>query len=323
MPPQNGQTTAMAWEAYVGTTPYDNINNDYWAYNQLSSGKAFKSINGGRTINGPIEYALNTTVSSYDDMDPIATNRVDVFDEFTYQWKQYSGTFVMSEKEKAFNQGEGRKFDLRPAKLENLHNSFRSTINTDLYLVGTVNSSKTIGGLAYIVSSTPSSGTMGGIDRGTYTFWRNQQQAGTQSASDYDNLRASMRTLYNNCSAGVNSKHPEWWVFTQTDFEGYESLLTQNERVTGKGKEDANLGFVNSYLMFKDTKVNYDRACPTATAYCLNNTDLKLGYQKGYWMKAFPAVDPANQTIEVVKIMTICNLFSPNPRRLGVLTSIS
>ena len=41
------------------------------------------------------------------------------------------------------------------------------------------------------------------------------------------------------------------------------------------------------------------------------------------WAKAFPPVDPANQTAEVVKLMTIGNMSINNPRRLGVITSIS
>jgi hypothetical protein len=40
-------------------------------------------------------------------------------------------------------------------------------------------------------------------------------------------------------------------------------------------------------------------------------------------MKGFPSVDPANQTVEVFKVMTIANLISNNPRRLGAITAIT
>jgi hypothetical protein len=40
-------------------------------------------------------------------------------------------------------------------------------------------------------------------------------------------------------------------------------------------------------------------------------------------MKTFPSVDPANQLVEIVKIMTIGQATINNPRRLGVFTSIS
>jgi hypothetical protein len=40
-------------------------------------------------------------------------------------------------------------------------------------------------------------------------------------------------------------------------------------------------------------------------------------------MKASPAVNPANQFADVVKILTVFNLVSDNPRRLGVITAIT
>ena len=163
--PNLGQTVAMAWEAHVGTTPEDNIHNDYWLFNRLSEGQSFDQVDGGRTINGPIEYAINTTFRSYSDTEPIDVTRIDVFDEFQYPWKEYAGTVVLSELEKAKNQGEGRKFNLAEAKLENLKNSAHNILNTDFYSDGTGNSNKQCGGLQLIVANNPTAGSPGGIAR--------------------------------------------------------------------------------------------------------------------------------------------------------------
>jgi hypothetical protein len=121
----------------------------------------------------------------------------------------------------------------------------------------------------------------------------------------------------------VNAKHPDFWVTDQTVFEGYESLLIANEQVTDKSAGSAEGGFKNEYLKFKGIPGSYDEDCTASALYFLNRMNLKLAYQKGYWMKGFPAVDPANQTIDVFKVMTIANLISNNPRRLGVVTSIT
>ena len=67
--PLVGQTVASAWEAVVGTKPEDDIHNDYWLLNRFQEGGGFKCIDGGRSINGPIEYAINTTVKAYTDLD--------------------------------------------------------------------------------------------------------------------------------------------------------------------------------------------------------------------------------------------------------------
>ena len=118
--PNVGQRVTANWEAVVGSGPEDNINNDYWVFNQLSKGEGFLGLTGGDYVAAPLEYALNTTVSSYTDTDPISTTRVDVFDRFEAQWKEYAGTYVISDLEDDRNSGEGQVFDLRSAKLQNL-----------------------------------------------------------------------------------------------------------------------------------------------------------------------------------------------------------
>ena len=321
--PNVGQTVASTWKAVVGTKPEDNVFDDYWLLDRLSKGKAFLSVNGGRTVNGAVEYAVNSTVKSYSDTETLDTTRIDVFDEFEYAWKEYAGTVVMSELERAKNQGTGGKFALLPAKLANLQSTMRKVLNEGIFSDGTGNSSKDIGGLQHIVASSPTSGTVGGINRATFSFWRNQQSAGTQSSSAFDNLRSTMRSVYNSCASGVKAKQPTYFVTTQTVYEGYESLLTANEQVTSKTPEQGDAGFKNSYLTFKGIPGGYDADCPSGLLYFLNTDNLKLAYQKGYWMKGFPSVDPANQTVEVFKVMTIANLISNNPRRLGAITAIT
>ena len=319
--PNVGQRIASNWEAVVGSNPEDNINDDYWLFNQLSKGDGFQGQSGGDFIAVPLEYALNGTVSSYSDTDTISTTRYDVFDRAEAQWKEYAGTVVISDLEKDRNAGEGTVFKLLPAKLENLRMSMRSTLNTDMYLAGTANSSKTLTGLATLVSSTPTTGTVQGINRQNFSFWRNQQTAGTLSASAFDNLRASMRTVYNLCSNGVGDQHPSFAVTDRTVFQGFEGLLLANERFTSKAEADG--GFKNEVLKFKGCKLSYDNDCTASTLYFLNPKFIKLVYKTGSWFKMRPAVNPANQTIDVLLVRTMANLVVTNPRRLGVVTAIS
>jgi len=319
--PNVGQRVAANWEAVVGKKPEDQIHDDYWLLNQMSSGDGFLGLSGGDFISGPIEYSLNTTVASYSDLDTISTTRVDVFDRYEYQWKEYAGTVLMSDLERDRNAGEGTVFPLLPAKLENLRNSFKSTLNSDAFGAGTGNSSKVLTGLQALVSSTPTSGVVGGIDRGTYTFWRNQQNLGTQTTSAFDNLRAAMRSNYNLCSNGIADAHPSFGVTTRTVFEGFEGLLLANERFMDKSSGEG--GFKNEVLKFKGAKLSYDNDCPSGILYWLNPKFLKLVYKRGAWMKAQEAIRPANQTVDVLLIRSMCNLIATNPRRLGAVTVIT
>jgi hypothetical protein len=318
--PNLGQRVASNWEAVVGQTPMDNINQDYWLFKQLSEGDAFLGLTGGDYIAAPLEYALNSTVASYSDTDTISTTRVDVFDRAEAQWKEYAGTAVLSDLEADRNDGEGKVFGLLPAKLNNLKNSMRSAINTDMFGDGTGNSSKVIGGLQYIVSATPTaSTTVLAINGGTFSFWRNQQTSGAKTTTIYDNLRASMRSIYNLCSNGMADDHPDFAVTDRTTFEGFEGLLLANERFTSKSEADG--GFKNEILKFKGAKLSYDVACPNGSLYFLNTSYLKLAYKKGSWFKMLDSVRPANQTLTVFPVRTMCNLITTNRRRLGVVTS--
>ena len=319
--PNVGLRVTANWEAVVGKGPEDNIHNDYWLFNQLSSGEGFKGFSGGDYIVAPLEYALNTTVSSYSDTDTISTTRIDVFDRAEFQWKEYAGSVVISDLEKDRNAGVGEVFALLPAKLENLRNSMKYAINAGLFSDGTGNTGKDIGGLQAVVASSPATGTVGGINRANFSFWRNQQTSGAQTSAAYDNLRATMRSIYNLSSNGVSGDHPSFAVTTRTVFEGYEGLLLANERFTDKTSGEG--AFKGESLKFKGAKISYDVACASGCLYLLNTKYLKLAYKKGSWFKMRPAVNPANQTIDVMLVRTMCNLITTNARRLGVVTAIT
>lgn len=319
--PNAGQRVASNWELVVKTKPEDQIHDDYWLFNRLSQGEGFLGKSGGDFITQPIEYALNTTVASYSDLDPISTTRGDFLDRYEAQWKEYAGTYVISDLEDDRNSGEGQVFDLRAAKLENLRNSIKATFNADFFGAGTANSSKVFSGLQLLVSSSPSSGTVQGIDRGANSFARNQQAAGTQTTSAFDNLRAVMRSIYNLSSNGISGDHPTFGVTTRTVFEGFEGLLLANERFTDKANGDG--GFKNEVLKFKGMLLSFDNDCASGLMYLLNPKFLKLVYKTGAWMKAQPPIRPANQTADIIVIRTMANLFTTNPRRLGVITAIT
>jgi hypothetical protein len=319
--PNDGQRVASNWELVVKTKPEDQIHDDYWLFHKLSKGDGFIGKSGGDFITQPIEYGLNTTVSSYSDLDPIDTTRGDVFDRYEASWKEYAGTYVLSDLEADRNAGEGQVFDLRAGKLENLRNSIKGQFNADLFGAGTANSSKVFTGLQALVAVAPTSGTVQGVDRASFAFARNQQTTGTQTTSAFDNLRAAMRSNYNLSSNGISGDHPQFAVTTRTVFEGFEGLLLANERFTDKENGDG--AFKNEVLKFKGCQIAYDNDCLSGALYFLNPKFLKLVYKTGAWMKAQAPIRPANQTADIIVIRTMANLFTINPRRLGVVSAIT
>jgi hypothetical protein len=319
--PNDGMTIAASWNALVNDRPEDNIFEEYWLLNTLKQGEGFLSVAGGDLITGSIEYAVNGTVGFYSDTEVISTNRSDVFDRFEYSWKEVAGTVLQSELEDAINQGSAKKFDLLDSKLRNLRSSIDDTLNASLYSDGTGTSGKELGGLQLLIDTTPATGTVGAINAATFSFWRNQQTSGAQSASAFDNLRAAMRTIYNLSSNGYSGKHPRYGTTTRTVFQGYEGLLTINERFTDKLAGDG--GFKNEILKFKGAMLAYDNDCPSGNLYFYHPQFLKLAYLKGHWYKMTGPIRPANQTVDVYQVTTRCNLIVTNRRMTGVVSAIS
>ncbi len=316
-----GQTIAASWNALVNDKPEDNIHADYWMLNRLKEGEGFLSVDGGARIEVILEYAENGSVAAMNDTETISTTRQDILDSATYDWKQYAGTVVHSELEAAINQGSAKKTDLLAAKLKSLKKSMDGAINYDLFTDGSGTSGKVVTGLGAAVPLVATTGTYGGINRATYSFWRTKQTTGAKTTSAYDNLRATMRSIYNQCSNGIGGNHPKFGATDRTTFEGYEGLLLANERFNDKSTGDG--GFKNEVLKFKGMKLAYDADCTSGYLYFLNPEFLKLAYAKGHWYKSSPAVSPANQTVDVFKVHTICQLIVTNSRMLGVVTGIT
>lgn len=319
--PNRGQVIASAWEDYVKQDPTDQIFPRFWLLENLKEGQSFRK-GAGDPITGTIEYAINTTVKAMSELETLDVQRVDVFDRYEAAWKFVGGDIVMSEFEKGQTAGDAGKFDLEAGKMENLKKSMFNQINTDLFSDGTGFAGKQASGLQVLVSSTPTTGSVEGINRASFSFFRNQQTSGAKTTTAFDNLKGAMRSIYNLCSNGPGEETPEFAVSPRTEFEGYESLSVSIERLV---RTDMNQKLVSGYkgtqIAFKDITLAFDAACPAATMYILNRRNLFIRYM--LWMKAYPPASPVNQFADVVKIFTIYQLVTDNPRRLGVITAIT
>jgi hypothetical protein len=319
--PQSGQRATTAWEAVIGTTPEDNIHPTYYLQQKLKDDGGYKSIDGGKTVNVPLEYALNPNVGWIGETDTVGTAVPDIFDEAIYNWKFLAGAVAHTEVEKAINQGSGKKTDLLEGKLKNLDMSLKKAVNDMLFGAASGNIPS---GLTDLVPTNPATGTVGGINRATFAFFRSQQTSGAKTTTAFDNLRGTLDSIYNSCAQGYMGVTPSFCVTTQTVFQGYHSLLIPNERYGRESSSDKGIsGFKGQLLQFKDITISYDAACSSGVAYLLNGKFLKLAYAKGFWMKAYEPVDPANQFGDVFKVLTVCVPVLTNSRKVGCVTGIT
>jgi len=317
--PNNGQLISTAWENYVGTKPVDQLFPEFWMFKYFTEKNGgLKTLDGGRTINTPVSYAVNPNFRAITQNETVDTSRVDFIDEAEYEWTIHAGSVVYDEMELFKASGKSAKLDLLAAKVENGIQSHKQDLSTALMAATTGNN---VSGIQTLIPTTATSGSPGGISKNTYTWWRSYSVSGAQTTTAFDNLRARMKTAFNSTSVGFGGNHPKAIATTQTVFEGFEGLLTPNERFNDKSSGDA--GFKNGTLKFKGVDIGYDGGILSGAMYFLNPDGIKLAVGKGHWMKMSKEIEAINQFTKVKKFHSFLQLYLTEPRLLGVIHSIT
>lgn len=317
----SGQNVSAAWELYSPKDPVDNIFARHWILEQMRQNGSFQKDNGV-VIRANLEYALNPNVKFISELETVTVFRPDTFDNAEYTWRFIAGDVPMTDFEEGITSGGAQKYDLRARKMTNLKNTMDERSNTSFFSDGTGTSGKEFGGLQLLVSTTPTTGTVGLINRATFTFFRNQANTATKTTNPGDNLLAALETIYNSCSNGIGEENPTYAVCTQTVFEIYNGLTPTIERLVRETPNDKLVrGFKGQNVMWKDIPVGYDPACPSGNWYTLNNRNLRFVYM--LWEKGETPVRPSDGFWDVLKVITIGNLITDNPRRLGVTSAIT
>jgi len=323
--PDIGEATAATYEDVYPDKPTDNFFNSMALWFALGEKGFKKSVNGGRLFEWPIEYAENTTQQMVGEFDPLDTTIIPVFDAARYDIKIAAGTVAYSYKEMLTNQGSPRaKFDLIASRIENGRKSHRNLLNTQAWNTSTPGSLE-LTSIPTIIAITPTSGTVGGINSATFTFWRNRSNTAALTATAFDNLISKMELTFNQCSLGGFEMTPSCFVTGVEVFSGYESVTATRLRyITEDLKKNNDPAFLANAIKFKAIPFFYDEQLSgRGTGYFLNNEILKFEYLEGGWMKLDPAVDPANQLLNVHKLYTMGNFTCGARRHLGVVSSIT
>ena len=325
MDPNIGQVAAVAWEYVHGGGPTDNVFTSQALLYLLREGGYNEYADGGRLFEYTVEYKANTTFKSVSELEVLDTTRVDVFDAARYEQKIFAGTVVFSNLEELRNAVANRKTDVVKGKLKNATNSAMEGLDGMLFGDGTGNGGKDMDGLQKTIPDNPLVGTVGTINAGLWAFWRSRQQSGQSGTQPFDNFRAALESVHNQCSLGGTDKKPTGLVTDRTSFEGYISLLTTIERLVkdSDGSADPDLGWLNDAVEIKGIPMVYDEQAPAQRAYFVNKNFLKLTILKGGWLKMLKPVDPANQLATVHRVLTVGNLCCSARRHQGVVTNIT
>ena len=210
----------------------DNVTKNNALLRELKKRGNVKPFRGGRSIVQEIEYAENGTFRRYSGYETLNVAPSDVFTAAEFDIKQAAVSISISGLEQIQNSGKEAILDLLENRIKNAERTMMNNIALDCYSDGTADSGKQIGGLQLLVANAPGTGTVGGINRATWTFWRNQFFRSTTdggAAATALNIQGYMNRLYLRCKRGADAT--KLIVADDAYFQFYWSSLQAIQRI--------------------------------------------------------------------------------------------
>ncbi len=189
--------------------------------------------------------ASSINVNSYSGYETLNVGANSPISAAQFPIAQYAGAVTMSGLEMLQNASKEAMIDLMEGRISVTEGQLMNRIDYNLYQDGTGNGGKDLTGLASAVADTPTTGTYGGINRATWSFWRNQYYSGATdggAAVSAANIQQYMTTLGLRCVRG--SDMPDLWVADATYYGFYVNSLQAIQRITSEsGSGTAGAGF--------------------------------------------------------------------------------
>jgi hypothetical protein len=244
----------------------DNVTDNNALLKVLSKRGNVKPFSGGNVILQEISFAENGNVGYYSGYDLLPVAAQDVISAAEFSIKQAAVPVVVSGLEELQNAGKEQIIDLLEGRISVAEASLANLLANGIYSDGTGSGGKQITGLDAAVPVTPTN-TYGGIDRATWTFWKNQVD-NDGSAVSSTTVQGVFNALYAACLRG--SDHPDLIVLDNATWATYMASLQANQRFTDA--DTADLGFPT--VKFMGSNVVLDGGiggnATANTAYFLN-----------------------------------------------------
>jgi len=163
----------------------DNLTQNNAILQRLQQKGNVRPFSGGNVILEEIMYDDTTTnnANSYSGYEVLNIAPDSPISAAQFKISQYADSVTMSGLEMLQNSSKEAIIDLLDGRMQVSEARLLNRISGDLYGDGTGNGGKNLDGLGAAVAVSPTSGTYGGINRATWTFWRNQITTGATSVN--------------------------------------------------------------------------------------------------------------------------------------------
>jgi hypothetical protein len=249
----------------------DNVTKNNALLSRLNSRGNIKKFSGGNVILQELSFQANGNAGWYSGYDLLPIAAQDVISAAQYDIKQAACPITISGLDQLQNSGKEQIIDLMEARVNVGEASMSNLVAQGIYSDGTAAGGKQIDGLLKQVSQAPATGIVGGIDRGTWTFWRNQVFQATTTgggATTVTNVQAYFNALWAKLVRG--NDRPDLIIVDNAYWAFYMASLQAIQRFSDANT--AKLGFVS--IKYMDADVILDGGIggfmPTKVAYFLN-----------------------------------------------------
>ena len=228
----------------------DSVTKNNALLSKLKARGNVKPFSGGNVILQELMYndASTQNASSYSGYDTIDITPNSPISAAQFDLKQYAAAVSISGLEQLQNAGKEQIIDMLEGRVQVAEAQLMNQISAGVYSDGTGNGGKDITGLATAISTAPNSGTYGGINRATWSFWRNVAFDATTdggAAATSANIQSYMNRVAVQLVRGTD--RPDMIVADNNYYRLFLESLQAIQRITSESSAGA--GFTSIKYM--------------------------------------------------------------------------
>lgn len=229
----------------------DNMTRNNAILVRMASKGKIQTFSGGRSIVRELEYANNRTYTRYSGYDVLNISPSTIFTGAEFPIRQVAVAISMSGLEELQNAGKEQVIGLLSGRMDNAERTMQNGLAYDMYQEGALTGQ--INGLQALIAASPGSGTVGGIDRGTWSFWRNKAYSALTdggAAVSESNIYRYLLALWVQLVRGADK--PDLILADNNVWMAYTSFLQGYARITNTDSDLAKAGFSSVKFMTAD-----------------------------------------------------------------------
>ena len=307
----------------------DNVTLNNAVLDRLRKRGNVRPFSGGNVILEEIMYNDSNTnnTNSYSGYETLNIAPNSPISAAQFPIAQYASAVTISGLEMLQNSSKEAIIDLLEGRVQVAEGQLLNRIQTDIYGDGTGNGGKNLTGLAAAVADSPATGVYGGINRATWSFWRNQAFSGVTNggaAVSAANIQSYMTQLAIKLVRGQDKA--DLIVADNNYYSLYVNSLQAIQRVTSADEGAAGFASLKFYGGGTSADVVLGGGIGSqATANHMWFLNTNYIYFRPHTDRNFAPIGGERQSVNqdaVVKLIGWAgNLTSSGPQFSGVLTA--